>query len=88
MHPYQNSEVIRHSPLRIIGEMCRAAQMLELCCPVCTGHNTKTKEIESHPVFPGQKSSAQLCQCETCGSKWEVAYSLTYSMCILRRGQY
>lgn len=88
-HPFTNEEEIRLSPTVIGEQMKRDIKLVNMCCPNCAGHAIENKgDIESCPNFGDDcKSSAQLCECSDCGCKWEVAYSLTLSICILGRRQ-
>ncbi len=80
-HPFSNHDHQRHSP----AEVAAIIGTTRYCCPKCAEKRIKVNAF-SKPTFP-EGSTATVMECESCKCKWEVAYSLIYSMCILNEDE-
>ncbi len=92
MHPYQDSQELRHS-LDNLRKRLDEYEEGWMCS--CGSKNFNVEpSVETHPQLPFvdtrqtpsygiSKSSCDVLTCKNCGRKVEVAFSLTYSMCVL-----
>lgn len=82
VHPYEDNDHVRHSPADIMKMMQEHEQYS--CCPTCRKTDNFVTESESVESYPSG-STATIKKCLSCGCRWEVAYSIVYSMCVLAK---
>lgn len=79
-HPFQNDEHVRHSR----SEILEITNPDGFCCPSCYSKNITSEQVKTAPKFQERESTADLFTCSECNTQWEVAYTIVYSMCIMK----
>lgn len=80
-HPYADKEHRRHSASEIVEMVNRDDRICS-----CGERVNITSELNqpSYPKFPDCESHGDIYTCQSCGRRWEEAYTIVYSMCILK----